>query len=146
MQRPQFSLNRYYVLQWYLLNFSSGEWTRTTFNFSKQRSPNCQMPKSSPSLVLLSSRSSGFSFVSFSICILTFWVCLVAVKHILKLCPWHVLFLLVFFHFFRKYFGEKIGLYFAWLGLYTEFLIPSSIVGIIVFLYGCITIESDIPR
>ncbi|XP_074757932.1 anoctamin-2 isoform X2 [Athene noctua] len=45
----------------------------------------------------------------------------------------------------RKYFGEKIGLYFAWLGLYTEFLIPSSVVGIIVFLYGCITIESDIP-
>ncbi|XP_053112016.1 anoctamin-2 [Hemicordylus capensis] len=45
----------------------------------------------------------------------------------------------------RKYFGEKIGLYFAWLGLYTEFLIPSSLVGIIVFLYGCMTIESDIP-
>ncbi|NWS69064.1 ANO2 protein, partial [Crotophaga sulcirostris] len=45
----------------------------------------------------------------------------------------------------RKYFGEKIALYFAWLGLYTEFLIPSSVVGIIVFLYGCITIESDIP-
>ncbi|NWV54299.1 ANO2 protein, partial [Daphoenositta chrysoptera] len=45
----------------------------------------------------------------------------------------------------RKYFGEKIGLYFAWLGLYTGFLIPSSVVGIIVFLYGCITIESDIP-
>ncbi|XP_063164450.1 anoctamin-2 isoform X2 [Candoia aspera] len=45
----------------------------------------------------------------------------------------------------RKYFGEKIGMYFAWLGLYTEFLIPSSIVGIIVFLYGCLTIEEDIP-
>uniref|UniRef100_A0A8B9NTZ8 Anoctamin n=1 Tax=Apteryx owenii TaxID=8824 RepID=A0A8B9NTZ8_APTOW len=45
----------------------------------------------------------------------------------------------------RKYFGEKIGLYFAWLGLYTEFLIPSSVVGVIVFLYGCITIENDIP-
>uniref|UniRef100_A0A8C3MUU6 Anoctamin n=1 Tax=Geospiza parvula TaxID=87175 RepID=A0A8C3MUU6_GEOPR len=45
----------------------------------------------------------------------------------------------------RKYFGEKIGLYFAWLGLYTEFLIPSSVVGTIVFLYGCITMESDIP-
>ncbi|NXP97673.1 ANO2 protein, partial [Vidua macroura] len=54
-------------------------------------------------------------------------------------------FFFFFFLFFRKYFGEKIGLYFAWLGLYTEFLIPSSVVGIIVFLYGCITIESDIP-
>ncbi|KAM6435930.1 anoctamin-2 isoform 1-T1 [Liasis olivaceus] len=45
----------------------------------------------------------------------------------------------------RKYFGEKIGMYFAWLGLYTEFLIPSSLVGIIVFLYGCLTIEEDVP-
>lgn len=97
-------------------------------------------------LFLLSSRSSGFSFMSFIICILTFWNCLVDVKHIWKLYPWQVLFLLFFNLFFRKYFGEKIGLYFAWLGLYTEFLIPSSVVGIIVFLYGCITIESDIPR
>ncbi|KAI4825102.1 hypothetical protein KUCAC02_020800 [Chaenocephalus aceratus] len=34
----------------------------------------------------------------------------------------------------RKYFGEKIGLYFAWLGLYTQMLIPASLVGVIVFL------------
>ncbi|XP_060046212.1 anoctamin-2 [Erinaceus europaeus] len=45
----------------------------------------------------------------------------------------------------RKYFGEKIGLYFAWLGLYTYFLIPASVIGVIVFLYGCATIEEDIP-
>ncbi|XP_044133772.1 anoctamin-2 [Bufo gargarizans] len=45
----------------------------------------------------------------------------------------------------RKYFGEKIGLYFAWLGLYTWLLIPASVVGIIVFLYGCMTVEVDIP-
>ncbi|XP_023566437.1 anoctamin-1 isoform X8 [Octodon degus] len=45
----------------------------------------------------------------------------------------------------RKYFGEKIGLYFAWLGAYTQMLIPASIVGIIVFLYGCATVDQNIP-
>ncbi|XP_069865768.1 anoctamin-1 isoform X5 [Dipodomys merriami] len=45
----------------------------------------------------------------------------------------------------RKYFGEKIGLYFAWLGAYTQMLIPASLVGIIVFLYGCATMEENIP-
>lgn len=47
---------------------------------------------------------------------------------------------------FRKYFGEKIGLYFAWLGLYTQMLIPASLVGVIVFLYGCATVDDNIPR
>lgn len=46
----------------------------------------------------------------------------------------------------RKYFGEKIGLYFAWLGVYTQMLIPASLVGVIVFLYGCVTVDDDIPR
>ncbi|XP_029438300.1 anoctamin-1 isoform X2 [Rhinatrema bivittatum] len=45
----------------------------------------------------------------------------------------------------RKYFGEKIGLYFAWLGVYTQMLIPASVVGIIVFLYGCATVDENIP-
>uniref|UniRef100_A0A8C7VS52 Anoctamin n=1 Tax=Oncorhynchus mykiss TaxID=8022 RepID=A0A8C7VS52_ONCMY len=45
----------------------------------------------------------------------------------------------------RKYFGEKIGLYFAWLGVYTQMLIPAAIVGAIVFLYGCATVDNDIP-
>ncbi|XP_069918333.1 anoctamin-1 isoform X6 [Oryctolagus cuniculus] len=45
----------------------------------------------------------------------------------------------------RKYFGEKIGLYFAWLGVYTQMLIPASVVGIIVFLYGCATMDENIP-
>ncbi|MEQ2193826.1 Anoctamin-1, partial [Xenoophorus captivus] len=45
-----------------------------------------------------------------------------------------------------KYFGEKIGLYFAWLGVYTQLLIPASIVGIIVFGYGVATVDTNIPR
>ncbi|KAG1952740.1 anoctamin-1 isoform c [Pimephales promelas] len=45
----------------------------------------------------------------------------------------------------RKYFGEKIGLYFAWLGVYTQLLMPASVVGIIVFFYGWATVETNIP-
>ncbi|KAJ0069439.1 hypothetical protein NL108_006059 [Boleophthalmus pectinirostris] len=45
----------------------------------------------------------------------------------------------------RKYFGEQIGLYFAWLGVYTQLLIPPSLLGIIVFLYGIFTVDSNIP-
>jgi len=42
------------------------------------------------------------------------------------------------------YFGEKIGLYFAWLGYYTRWLIPASVVGLLVFIYGVATITSDV--
>lgn len=43
----------------------------------------------------------------------------------------------------KEYFGVKIALYFAWLGFYTYMLIPASIVGLIVFLYGAITINQN---
>ncbi|ESO84177.1 hypothetical protein LOTGIDRAFT_108628, partial [Lottia gigantea] len=36
----------------------------------------------------------------------------------------------------RRYFGEKIGMYFAWLGFYTTMLVPAAIVGFLVFIYG----------
>ncbi|XP_077599591.1 anoctamin-5 isoform X2 [Stigmatopora nigra] len=36
----------------------------------------------------------------------------------------------------RKYYGERIGLYFAWLGFYTEMLFFAAIVGSICFYYG----------
>ncbi|KAF4518589.1 hypothetical protein B566_EDAN012417 [Ephemera danica] len=42
----------------------------------------------------------------------------------------------------RKYFGDKIGLYFAWLGFYTEMLVPASVVGLLCFLYGCLSLGS----
>lgn len=45
----------------------------------------------------------------------------------------------------KEYFGVKIGLYFAWLGFYTYMLIPASIVGLLCFLYGCLTIYSNEP-
>ncbi|XP_046840344.1 anoctamin-5-like [Xenia sp. Carnegie-2017] len=40
------------------------------------------------------------------------------------------------FNLIRKYFGEKIGIYFAWLGFYTIFLFPPAIIGIINVIYG----------
>ncbi|KAK6640619.1 hypothetical protein RUM44_012315 [Polyplax serrata] len=40
----------------------------------------------------------------------------------------------------RNYFGEKVGFYFAWLGFYTSWLFPAAAVGILVFLYGLVTV------
>ncbi|XP_066991170.2 anoctamin-1 [Anabrus simplex] len=45
----------------------------------------------------------------------------------------------------KEYFGVKIGLYFAWLGFYTHMLIPASIVGMVCFLYSCLTLYSNQP-
>ncbi|XP_073745952.1 anoctamin-9 isoform X4 [Callorhinus ursinus] len=36
----------------------------------------------------------------------------------------------------RDYFGEKVALYFAWLGWYTYMLVPAALVGLIIFLSG----------
>lgn len=45
----------------------------------------------------------------------------------------------------RNYFGEKLAFYFSWLGFYTTWLVLPSIVGLIVFIYGCITVAFDQP-
>ncbi|ESO11495.1 hypothetical protein HELRODRAFT_71534, partial [Helobdella robusta] len=47
-------------------------------------------------------------------------------------------------NYIRTYFGEKIGLYFAWLGYYTYFLIFPSFVGFIVFVYGIFSMGDDV--
>ncbi|PWA19397.1 hypothetical protein CCH79_00018414 [Gambusia affinis] len=36
----------------------------------------------------------------------------------------------------RKYYGEKIGIYFAWLGFYTKMLAFASVMGLVCFFYG----------
>ncbi|KAM6459351.1 anoctamin-5 isoform 2-T2 [Liasis olivaceus] len=43
----------------------------------------------------------------------------------------------------RKYYGEKIGIYFAWLGFYTEMLFFAALVGSICFLYGLFTMNEN---
>ncbi|GFR86477.1 anoctamin, partial [Elysia marginata] len=43
----------------------------------------------------------------------------------------------------RLYFGEKIALYFAWLGFYTTMLVPASAVGLCVFFYGLSIMSSN---
>ncbi|KAG9285121.1 hypothetical protein G9A89_008468 [Geosiphon pyriformis] len=42
----------------------------------------------------------------------------------------------------RDYFGEKYGMYFAWLGLYTTWLLVATILGCITVLYGLIVVAS----
>ncbi|XP_047451989.1 anoctamin-9 [Mugil cephalus] len=43
----------------------------------------------------------------------------------------------------RNYFGEKVALYFLWLGWYTYLLLPPAIIGTIVFLYGLVFFSSS---
>ncbi|KRX16830.1 Anoctamin-3, partial [Trichinella nelsoni] len=45
----------------------------------------------------------------------------------------------------RRYFGEKIALYFAWLGFYTFALIPVVILGICCVVYGYMFLNTYIP-
>eukprot|EP00730_Choanoeca_flexa_P001318 TRINITY_DN10582_c0_g1_i18.p2 TRINITY_DN10582_c0_g1~~TRINITY_DN10582_c0_g1_i18.p2 ORF type:complete len:258 (+),score=22.57 TRINITY_DN10582_c0_g1_i18:765-1538(+) len=43
----------------------------------------------------------------------------------------------------RRYFGVKIGLYFAWLGFYTWALIVPSFLGLIIFIIGAGTVSDQ---
>uniref|UniRef100_A0AAY4BY27 Anoctamin n=1 Tax=Denticeps clupeoides TaxID=299321 RepID=A0AAY4BY27_9TELE len=44
----------------------------------------------------------------------------------------------------RSYYGEKIGIYFAWLGFYTEMLFFAAVMGVICFLYGVLSYEDNV--
>lgn len=46
----------------------------------------------------------------------------------------------------RKYYGEKIGIYFAWLGFYTEMLFFAAVMGLICFIYGVLSYDDNISR
>lgn len=46
----------------------------------------------------------------------------------------------------RKYYGEKIGIYFAWLGFYTEMLFFAAVMGLICFVYGVLSYDDNITR
>lgn len=43
----------------------------------------------------------------------------------------------------REYFGERVAYYFAWLGFYTGWLLPVSLVGVAVFLYGLLSMNDN---
>ncbi|TMS35135.1 hypothetical protein L596_002595 [Steinernema carpocapsae] len=45
----------------------------------------------------------------------------------------------------KRYFGTKIGLYFAWLGYYTKVLFPAAVTGLACVIFGVSTLSSDIP-
>ncbi|KAM3615427.1 uncharacterized protein V6R79_002144 [Siganus canaliculatus] len=45
----------------------------------------------------------------------------------------------------REYFGEKIAIYFAWLGFYTGWLLPAAVVGTLIFLIGFGLMAVDVP-
>uniref|UniRef100_A0A8C1Z8B4 Anoctamin n=1 Tax=Cyprinus carpio TaxID=7962 RepID=A0A8C1Z8B4_CYPCA len=46
--------------------------------------------------------------------------------------------------FYKKYYGEKIGIYFAWLGFYTEMLSYAAVVGLLCFIYGVASFDENI--
>jgi len=46
----------------------------------------------------------------------------------------------------RKYYGEKIGIYFAWLGFYTEMLFFAAVMGVICFTYGLLSYDDNVSR
>ncbi|XP_042290394.1 anoctamin-9 [Thunnus maccoyii] len=53
-----------------------------------------------------------------------------------KWARWSGLFTGQPFNEVKCYFGEKVALYYLWLGWYTKLLVPAAALGVVVFLYG----------
>ena len=51
-----------------------------------------------------------------------------------------------FYLFHRDYYGEKIGIYFVFLGFYTEMLFFAAMIGLACFIYGLLTIPKTSGR
>ena len=45
----------------------------------------------------------------------------------------------------RNYFGVRVGFYFAWMGVYTTFLVPAAIIGLLCFFYALATMMTSEP-
>lgn len=61
-------------------------------------------------------------------------------------CTWSVFSETVSVSGRRKYYGEKIGIYFAWLGFYTEMLFFAAVMGVICFAYGLLSYDNNVSR
>uniref|UniRef100_A0A8D0SWR6 Anoctamin n=1 Tax=Sus scrofa TaxID=9823 RepID=A0A8D0SWR6_PIG len=48
------------------------------------------------------------------------------------------------FNLIRDYYGEKIGIYFVFLGFYTEMLFFAAIVGLVCFIYGLFSMHDNL--
>uniref|UniRef100_A0A8C9UR40 Anoctamin n=1 Tax=Spermophilus dauricus TaxID=99837 RepID=A0A8C9UR40_SPEDA len=46
----------------------------------------------------------------------------------------------------KDYFGEKIGIYFVFLGFYTEMLLIAAVVGLACLIYGILLMDSNQTR
>uniref|UniRef100_A0A5S6QVS9 Anoctamin n=1 Tax=Trichuris muris TaxID=70415 RepID=A0A5S6QVS9_TRIMR len=46
-------------------------------------------------------------------------------------------------HLVYRYFGHKVGFYFAFMGFYTRMLIPAAVVGIMATLFGLLNMNND---
>ena len=72
------------------------------------------------------------------------WYCMLWYVYKTTMCEVFLTIIIMVVH--RKYYGEKIGIYFAWLGFYTLMLALAAAVGLGCFIYGYHTQETSTWR